>query len=145
MTLTTQQVYFEDVHEGDEIPLLRKACTLQQLVMWAGASGDFYPIHFDPDFARGVGLDGVIVHGGLKHAFLGQLLHDWIAPGGSIRRFGCQFRGMDYPGQELLCRGAVTRKYEQDGQALVDLDVWIENASGGRTTPGSATVVLPRR
>ena len=145
MTLTTQQVYFDDVHEGDEIPLLRKACTLQQLVMWAGASGDFYQIHFDPDFARGVGLDGVIVHGGLKHVFLGQLLHEWIAPGGSIRRFGCQFRGMDYPNQELLCRGVVTRTYEEHGQALVDLDVWIENSAGVRTTPGSATVVLPRR
>lgn len=145
MPPTTQQVYFEDVHEGDEIPILHKACTMQQAVMWAGASGDFYPIHFDPDYARATGLEGVIVHGGLKNAFLGQLLHDWIAPGGTIRRFGCQYRGMDYPNQELLCRGIVTRKYEEHGDALVDVDVWIENSGGTRTTPGSATVVLPRR
>ena len=52
---------------------------------------------------------------------------------------------MDYPNQDLLCRGVVTRKYEEDGQALVDLDIWIEHNGGTRTTPGSATVALPRR
>ena len=40
-----------------------------------------------------------------------------------VRRFGCQYRGMDYPNQDILCRGVVTRKYEEDGRALVDLDV----------------------
>ena len=52
---------------------------------------------------------------------------------------------MDYPNQELLCRGVVTRKYEDGGDALVNLEVWTENASGKKTTPGTATVVLPRR
>ncbi|RLT42814.1 MAG: dehydratase [Chloroflexi bacterium] len=139
------QVYFDEVHEGDEIPMLRKACTTQQLVIWAGASGDFYQIHYDEEFARGTGLDGIIVHGGLKNAFLGQLLHDWIAPGGVIRRFGCQYRGMDYPNQEILCRGVVTKMYEEGGQSLVDLDIWTENPAGRHTTPGTATVALPRR
>ena len=143
MPLNTTQVTFDDVNVGDEIPALRKACTTQQLVMWAGASGDFYQIHYDPDFARGTGLDGIIVHGALKNAFLGQLLHDWIAPAGFLRRFGCQYRGMDYPNQEIVSRGVVTRKYEEDGQALVDLDIWTENAAGKKTTPGTATVVLP--
>lgn len=145
MALNTSQVTFDDVNVGDEIPALRKACTTQQLVMWAAASGDFYQIHYDPDFARGTGLDGIIVHGALKNAFLGQLLHDWIAPAGFLRRFGCQYRGMDYPNQEIVSRGIVTRKYEEDGQTLVDLDIWTENAAGKKTTPGTATVMLPRR
>ncbi|MFA7249240.1 MAG: MaoC/PaaZ C-terminal domain-containing protein [Dehalococcoidia bacterium] len=145
MDPNTRQVCFEDVDVGDEIPALRKGCTTQQLVMWAGAAGDFYPIHFDQEFARSTGLEGVIVQGSLKNAFLGQLLHDWIAPGGFLRKFGCQFRGMDYPNQEMLCRGVITRKYEERGQALVDLDIWTENAAGKKTTPGTATVVLPRR
>ena len=145
MPLNAAQVYFEDIHEGDEIPPLRKACTTQQLVMWAGASGDFYQIHYDPDFARGTGLPGIIIHGALKNAFLGQLLHEWIAPAGFLRRFACQYRGMDAPNQELVCRGVVTRKYEADGRALVDLDIWTEDAAGKRNAPGTATVILPRR
>jgi hypothetical protein len=59
----TEQVYFEDVSEGDEIPSLAKNCSTQQLVMWAAASGDFYQIHYDIDFAKSMGLDNLIVHG----------------------------------------------------------------------------------
>ena len=94
------QVYFEDVNEGEEIPTLAKNCSTQQLVMWAAASGDFYQIHYDKDFAKGTGLNGLIVHGALKHAFLGQLLHDWAGDAGRIKKFGCQYRGMDEPNQD---------------------------------------------
>ena len=63
---------FADVKEGMEIPVLKKNCSTQQLVQWAAGSGDFYQIHYDQDFAKGTGLKGIIVHGALKHAFLGQ-------------------------------------------------------------------------
>jgi acyl dehydratase len=140
-----EQVYFEDVQEGDEIPSLKKNCSTQQLVLWAAGSGDFYQIHYDKDFAQRTGLPGIIVHGALKHAFLGQLLHDWIAPAGQIRKFGCSYRGMDYPNQDILCRGVVKKKYEDGGRKLVELEVWTENPDGKKTSPGSATVALPSR
>jgi hypothetical protein len=96
------QVYFEDINEGDEIPQLKKNCSTQQLVLWAAGSGDFYQIHYDKDFAQGTGLKGLIVHGALKNAFLGQLLHDWVGEQGQVRRFGCSYRGMDEPNQDIL-------------------------------------------
>lgn len=139
------QVYWEDVKEGDEIPQLKKNCSTQQLVLWAAASGDFYQIHYDQDFARATGLKGIIVHGALKNAFLGQLLHDWVGEQGRIKRFGCSYRGMDYPNQNILCRGVVTRKYVENGEHLVDLDIWTENPEGQKTSPGTATVALPSR
>lgn len=139
------QVYWEDVQEGDEIPQLKKNCSTQQLVLWAAASGDFYQIHYDQDFARATGLKGIIVHGALKNAFLGQLLHDWAGQGGRVKKFGCSYRGMDYPNQDIVCRGVVTRKYEEDGERLVDLDIWTENPEGQKTSPGTATVALPSR
>jgi acyl dehydratase len=139
------QVHFEDVNEGDDIPSLTKNCSTQQLVVWAAGSGDFYQIHYDLNFARSTGLDNIIVHGALKNAFLGQLLHDWVAPGGMVREFGCQYRGMDYPDQDLVCRGVVTKKYEDGGEHIVELDVWTENPQGQKTTPGTARVVLPSR
>jgi acyl dehydratase len=139
------QVYYEDVNVGDEIPKLVKNCTTQQLVMWAAGSGDMYPIHYDKDFAAGNGLPGVIVHGALKNAFLGQLLHDWIGDAGQIKKYGCQYRGMDVPGQEITCRGVITNKTQEDGKNLVDLDIWTEKASGEKTSPGKATVILPSR
>ena len=141
----TKQVYWDDVQEGQEIPTLKKNPSSQQLVQWAAGSGDFYQIHYDQDFARNTGLKGIIVHGALKHAFLGQMLHDWVGYDGGIKKYDVSYRGMDYPGEEMTCRGVVKRKYDQDGEALVDLEIWTENPEGQKTTPGNATVVLPRR
>ena len=130
---------------GQSIPEVRKNCSTQQLVVWAGASGDFYQIHYDNAFAKRTGLDNIIVHGALKHAFLGQLLHDWVAPAGRIQKFGCQYRGMDYPDQDITCGGVVTNKFVDGDQHVVELDVWTQNPSGQKTTPGTARVVLPSR
>lgn len=140
-----EQVYYEDVEVGQAIPEIRKNCSTQQLVIWAGASGDFYQIHYDNAFAKRTGLDNIIVHGALKHAFLGQVLHDWVAPAGRIEKFGCQYRGMDYPDQDIVCGGVVTGKYVEGDRHVVELDVWTQNPSGQKTTPGTARVVLPSR
>ncbi|MDP6606747.1 MAG: MaoC/PaaZ C-terminal domain-containing protein [Dehalococcoidia bacterium] len=139
------QTYWDDVNEGDSIPELRKNCSTQQLVHWAAASGDFYQIHYDLGFAKNTGLDNIIVHGALKNAFLGQLLHDWAAPGGVVREFGCEYRGMDYPDQDITCKGVVTAKSVEGDDHIIELDIWTENPDGQKTTPGTARVVLPAR
>jgi acyl dehydratase len=141
-----EQIYYEDINVGDEIPRLVKNCSTQQLVMWAAGAGDYYQIHYDKDFAAALGtLPGIIVHGALKHAFLGQMLHDWVGDGGGIKKFGCQYRGMDVPNEDITCRGVVADKRQEGGLNLVDLDIWTEKADGNKTTPGKATVVLPAR
>jgi acyl dehydratase len=151
-----QQVYFEDVSEGTEIPKLAKNCSTQQLVMWAAASGDFYQIHYDERFAKNNQLQDIIVHGALKCAFLGQFLHDWAGEQGKIKNYSVSYRGMDYTAQEILCKGTVTKKYEDGGDHIVELDIWTETGAGednGRpknevgikTTPGAAKVILPVR
>ena len=138
-------LYWEDVEEGTEVSPLEKHPTTQQLVMYAGASGDFYQIHYDNDFAKNNGLPGVIIHGALKNAFLGHLMTQWMGPLGVLKRLSCQYRGMDVPGQTITGKGTVTRKYQEGGQNLVDCDIWLENPEGQKTTPGTATVVLPSR
>jgi len=139
------QVYFEDVAEGQEIPQLKKNCSTQQLVLWAASSGDFYQIHYDKDFALGNGLPGPILHGALKSAFLAQLVTDWIGEQGTLVKLSCQYRGMDVPGDTITGKGTVTRKYVENGLHMVDCSIHLENGKGERTTPGSATVILPGR
>jgi hypothetical protein len=121
---------------GDELPELIKQPTTRQLVQYAGAQGDFYEIHYDQDFARSVGLPGVILHGLLKASFLGQLLTDWLGDRGTIKTFEVSYRGTDQPGRPYRCRGHVT-KVEGD---QVELEVWGEDSTGNRTTVGTATV-----
>jgi len=141
----SEQLYYEDVNEGDEVTPLTKRPTTEQLVRWAGASGDYNPIHYDKDFATQQGLPGVIVHGQLAGAFLGQMLSDWISVGGFLKKLSLSYKGMNLPGEELTCHGKVTRKYEEDHWKLVDLRIWIQNPQGEKTLTGSAVVILPTR
>ncbi len=140
-----EQIYWDDVTEGMDMPPLVKNPTTQQLVKYAGASGDYYQIHYDKDFAKGNDLEDVILHGALKNAFLGQYMTDWMGPLGSLAMLSCQYRGMDSPGRPITAKGSVTRKYQEEGRNLVDCEIWLENTAGQKTTPGSATVELPIR
>jgi acyl dehydratase len=143
--MPSKQIYFEDVEPGFEVPSLEKDPTTQQLVKYAGASGDFYQIHYDKDFAIKNNLPGVILHGALKNAFLGQLMTDFAGQLGWLRKLSVQYRGMDQPGTKVTCKGKVVKKYVDNGDHLVDCEIWLENAKGEKTTPGSATVMLPSR
>lgn len=143
--MAQKQFYFEDVEVGFELPSLKKDPTTQQLVKYAGASGDFYQIHYDKDFALKNHLPGVILHGALKNAFLGQLVTDFAGELGWLRKLSVQYRGMDQPGTHVTCKGKVIKKYVDGGNHLVDCEIWLENAQGEKTTPGSATVILPSR
>jgi len=126
------------VQVGEEIPELVKHPTTRQLVQYAGAQGDFYEIHYDQDFARGVALPGVILHGLLKAAFLGQLVTDWLGERGTLKTFEVSYRGIDVPGKPYRCRGRIKKA---DGPH-VELEVWGEDPDGNKTTVGSATVLL---
>jgi acyl dehydratase len=126
------------VKVGDELPELVKHPTTRQLVQYAGAQGDFYEIHYDQAYARSVALPGVILHGLLKAAFLGQLVTDWLGDRGTLKTFEVSYRGIDVPGRPYRCRGRVT---SVDGRNA-GLEVWGEDPDGNRTTIGSAVVEL---
>jgi len=126
---------------GDELPELIKHPTTRQLVQYAGAQGDFYEIHYDQDFAKSVALPGVILHGLLKAAFLGQLVTDWLGDRGTLKAFEVSYRGIDVPGKPYRCRGRVMKV---DGEQ-VELEVWGEDPDGQRTTLGTASVEMRHR
>jgi acyl dehydratase len=126
------------VEVGQELPELVKHPTTRQLVQYAGAQGDFYEIHYDQEYARSVALPGVILHGLLKAAFLGQLVTDWLGDRGRLTSFEVSYRGVDTPGHPYRCRGRVTAIDGDD----VQLEIWGEDEGGTRTTVGSATVQL---
>ena len=117
----------------------------QRLVIWAAASGDFYQIHYDDKFAENNHLPDIIVHGALKGMLVGRLLDEWKGEQGAIKNWGVSYRGMDPARQDLTIWGKVTKKYEEGDEALIDLDVGVAQPDGTQTTPGTATVALPKR
>ena len=87
-----KQLYFEEVDVGMSIPELVKDTNPRQLVEYAGAARDFHPFHYDDSVARSAGFPGVISHGGLKTAFLCQMLTDWMGEAGIIKKAAVQYR-----------------------------------------------------
>lgn len=134
---------FEDIHEGDALPEVRKKPTLQTLVKYSAGGGDFNPLHHDYNFPQSKQIGSIIVHGRFKYASLGEFVSNWLGHAGHIEKLSCQYRGMDLPDQEFTIKGVVKKKSSDGGRKVVELDVWTENAQGKKTTPGSALVVFP--
>ena len=141
-----RQLYFEDIEVGGKIPTqLRNELTTKTFLEWAAAVRDFYPVHYDKDFALSMNLPGVIAHGPYKLALLGRLVMEWIGEQGVLHKLSCEHRAPSYVGETILCRGKVTNKYLLEGKNYVECEVWVENQDGVVAAPGSATVSLPSR
>lgn len=134
---------YADFSVGDTIPGLDKAAIDRvQLALYAGASGDHNAIHLDDDKAKSGGLDGVIAHGMLSMAFLGELVGNWV-PQLQIREFGGRFASIVKPGDVVSCTGTITGKNEVDGENRVELEITAETGNGNRAIVGKAVVALP--
>ena len=130
----------QDLDSGSVLPELRKQqITKLQLVKYAGASGDFNLIHTDDETARAVGLEGVIAHGMLSMAFLGEYLC-WLAGPESVRRLSVRFVEMVRPGDTLTCRGRVKERTTGNAGRRLHLELWAENQPAERVTVGDAEV-----
>lgn len=134
---------FADIRVGDSIPALRKPpFTKLQLALFAGAAADHNPIHVDEEAARSGGLPGIIAHGMLTMAYLGEMLTDWVSPH-RIRAFSSRFNAMAMLGDALTCTGVITAKAVVDGENRVELELSAENQKGEKIQVGKAVVALP--
>lgn len=139
------QIYYEDVAVGNEITSLTKHPTTRQLVKWAGASTDYAEIHYDKDWAISKRLPSQIVHGQLATSFVCQMITDWIGSDGDLKKIFCAYRGMNLPGETILCKGQVTRKYIENGVKYIECQAWAENPRKEKTVQANATVTLPSK
>jgi len=137
--------YYEDVQIGDTIPpLVKSPMTHLRLVRYAGASGDFNPLHTDPKVGEEIGTGGIIAHGMLIMGFVGQLLSDYAGPG-ALRKFGVRFKGMTHLDDEITCTGTITAKYEADGEGRVAGKVQAVDQNGDVKVAGTFIAALPHR
>ena len=126
-------------------PLVKPPITQEQLRRYADASGDHNPIHLDEEVARRVGLNGVIAHGMLSMAFLGQLLEQQFAdiPGAFVAALKVRYINMVRLGDTITCEGVVTGRATADGRETVAVECWAQNQRGEKVTTGSAVLSLP--
>ena len=133
---------WESIQVGEKLPELKKQPGVTQLVKYAAGSGDFNPLHHDYNFFQSQALGSIIVHGRFKYASLGELVSNWLGHEGRIKKISCQYRGMDYPNKQFICKGQVDKKWEEGGEKLAELTIWAEDEAGKQTTPGKAIVAF---
>lgn len=111
--------------------------TLTDIVRYAGASGDFNPIHHDEDFARSAGFPSVFSIGMLQAGILATYATDWLGAD-RIRRFTVRFSEQVWPGDELTCDGVVSGRVEDGDEDVVTVDVTCRRQTGALAVSGSA-------
>jgi len=114
--------------------------TRLDLVKYAGASGDYNPIHTIEEFAQEVGLDGVIAHGMLTMAYAGRMLTDFAGSEAELAEFGIRFRAVVRPGDEITCRGVIQEVSEQQGTELCKIQIFADNQHGVTVVKGTAVL-----
>jgi acyl dehydratase len=131
-------------------PIAFGPLTRADIVRYAGASGDFNPIHIDDDYARSAGAPGVFAMGMLPAGYLAHALSDWVGGPQWLRRFKVRFTTRVWPGDELVCSGTIVSV--DDGVARVALEARRRgNGPAGLELPddelaivGEADVELPQ-
>jgi acyl dehydratase len=140
--MASRKLYFEAVRVGEELPALTKTPVDRvQLARYAGASGDFNPVHVDETYAKSLGMPSVYAPGMLIMGFLGQLVSDW-ARGAQLRRYSVKFSKIVWPGDTVVCKGRVTERWGDEGRYFAELDLWAENQKGELVLRGGAQVQL---
>jgi acyl dehydratase len=127
-------------------PLVKPAITQDQLRLYSEASGDYNPIHLNEQAARRVGLDGVIAHGMLSMAFLGQFVSQQIAdiPGARIEHLKARFQNMVRLGDTLTYQGIIKAQTTNDDLSQsIAVECWAQNQKGDKVTTGEAVVIIP--
>jgi len=139
-----ETLYFEDVNEGDEGPSISHELTRTDLVMYAGASGDFNPMHTDEVKAKEAGLPSVFGHGMFSAGFLATAITNYVGLG-TLKRYKVRFAKQTWPGETFISKVKVIGKRKEDGDNLVDLECTLTNQDGEVKVAGEATAALPSR
>jgi acyl dehydratase len=137
-------VFFEDVTVGDEVSGRPSTLTRTDLVKYAGASGDYNPMHHDDVQAKEVGLPSVFGHGMYSAGLLATALTDYVGIG-RLTRYKVRFAKQTWPGDVLTPTIEVTGTRSEDGHHFVDLACRLVTDKDVAVVTGEATAELPAR
>jgi len=135
MALSAEKLKAGDTHEEVVVDDL----TRTQLVMYAGVSGDYNPIHTDDIYTREVaGYPGVFAHGMLSMGLTGKMLTNYVGDG-RLTKYGVRFTNQVWPGDTLTAKATVAALRREGDQAFVDLVIETTNQDGKTVLTGTAT------
>jgi acyl dehydratase len=128
---------YDAVKIGDKLPeLVIEKVSRPDFVRYAGASGDFVPLHYDQTFVEAAGIPTVFAQGMFTAGLLSRCVTDYVGAG-NVRRFRVRFATRVWPGDTVTCRATVTNKTETDGERLIEGELEVANQKGETAVKGS--------
>ena len=138
MALNANTLKVGDTHEEQVATNLSRT----QIVQYAGASGDYMPLHTDELYAREIaGYPGVFAHGMLSMGATGTMLTNWVGDG-RLTQYSARFTRQVWPGDDLLAKATITNIIEENGETLAEMNVLTTNQDGQSVISGKATARL---
>jgi acyl dehydratase len=141
------QRYWEDVHEGDELPTLEFPITIARLIIEAAANRDFWPLHHSSEFARASGAADMYANNIFLQGMWERSAREYIGLAGVLKKLGpFRMRSFNVVGETVVVKGAVRRTWQSEGENFVEIELRSENSSGVLTVaPGPVLATLPSR
>ncbi len=142
----SKQRYWEDVKEGDEVPPVTFNLTVQRLVIEAGGNRDFSPLHHNDRIAQAGGAPAMYANNVFIQSWWERTVREYIGLDGKIKKMGpYRLRVFNTVGESVVTKGKVTRKWQEGGDNLVELEIVSEHSKGISVGPGPVLVSLPSR
>lgn len=138
--MSERPLHLDEVAEGDGPPAFRHTLTRNDLVVYAGASGDFNPMHTDELAAQAAGLPSVFGHGMFTAGILAKAITDYVGVG-NLRTYDVRFTKQTWPGEELITKVTVVGRRTEGDDKLIDLECEVANADGQVKMTGTAVAV----
>jgi hydroxyacyl-ACP dehydratase HTD2-like protein with hotdog domain len=147
-------VNYDDVEVGNKMPVYTSApITRTHLVRYAGASGDFNPLHYDQTFVKMIGMKNIIAHGMLIMGIAGEAITSWIE-NKNLRKFSVRFLSMTEPVDlddmentkdraTIIVSGEIVKKFEENGEKRIQCDIIAQDALGSKKLSGFFIAALP--
>jgi acyl dehydratase len=140
MTNNIPKLQYDAISAGDEAPVVSHRLTRTDLVKYAGASGDFNPMHTDEVAAKEAGLPSVFGHGMFSMGLLGRAVTDW-AGAGNLKVYGVRFTKQTWPGETLSTRIVVSGKEETAEGRIIIAELALLNQNGEVKLSGTTRVL----
>jgi acyl dehydratase len=133
----------QQIEIGDEVPGFARTTEFAHWNRYAAVNDEFIDVHMSTEAAKAAGQPDVFGMGNLRVAYVHNALHDWLGPHGDIAAFACQFRALNFLGDELVTHGRVTAvDPREDGTRMATVEFGVVNQAGEETMPGTAEVIV---
>ena len=134
---------WSDVNEGDKLPELKLHMSFRRVIQDVAGTRDFFPGHHEPEYAKKQNVKDIYINTMFFQGLIDRFVTDWAGPETFIRKRKIQMQVSVCAGDDAIVNGQVTKKWEEDGQKLVQIELAVMNQEGAMCCPATVVAMWP--